>query len=284
MPDIDEATSAAVLAELTGGDSPTPEQTAEEPSAEDTTPDAEDTGEGDLTVGEEEDESAPGPVPYSRFREVNEKAKTFQTKAEQFDQLISNPRVIQALGAADTQPSPVPETPDDPLAILDQTDFAVPEEGTAVRAIAQAVREVQAENARLREELTGVRQYTQTSQQQAAMNEFNSTVAAMEAQAGFKLTEDQRQQLLKKASLLGAEQGVTMADIVAVPFESFAYRNLISKQKANTHAARVQGEKRTIAANSVGGVPVHASLDNLDVTGIDDRDISFKGYDKLIAE
>lgn len=247
MPDINDAIDAGGFEESdedpqSVGESLDPD-TDEDLFPKDPDVAADDTGEGSGEQvdgdGEETPEAAAtnpeiGPVPYSRFHEVN-------TELQAYRQLHSDPAVAAAIAqAAMPKQEVAPTEPEEPEYITQLRQRAAAGESafdsSGEFALAQAALALHDRNTRLESELGEVRKYTQTQQEERRFAAVDAALAKAETAHGLKLTGEDRISVAEEANLyyMGAQQAgkqVTLDEAM-----DFGARMVLAKQSKATAA------------------------------------------------
>lgn len=138
---------------------------------------------------EDPDEPAIGPVPYDRFREVNEKAKTAAQEAEYYKQLLEDPDIAAAVQSAYAQKQGQP---------VDDTRYLAPGE------VLLPERDVD----EFVDDLDYIRYNNERAQQQQRINQAKYQVLDQQKQAAAAQQEAQTEFLTTLTQLTKAEKMV----------------------------------------------------------------------------
>lgn len=142
-----------------------------------------------------------GPVPYSRFKEVNDRLRGAQSMVQAYEQLQEHPLIQEAILQAASQSGHEQGEGDPYTQLLDALSSAQPETPIE-QAVQMLLPELIAENRALRSEFGGVRDYTLGQQQEAQIQAVDTAITSVADRHGMQLDDDGRIALAEEANLI----------------------------------------------------------------------------------
>jgi hypothetical protein len=184
-------------------------------------------GEG-LEIESEVDDLEGQRVPYERFREVNERAKTYK---ELYEEAIAKGQQAQIapLQQQQTAPGTLPNgEPDMPDLTVEQREVML-ETDVVVYETLQSERRQRAQE--------WVQTYNATRQQ--ALTEYNSAISSIETADKIKLTDAEKSELAQTTIALSQSFAVQQANKTVAEIATLAYRAVVRPKVAQ----RVKGQR-----------------------------------------
>lgn len=239
------------------------EPVAEPPPAEDTptepvAPAAEVTG---VQQPEEPGEpETPGPVPYERFKEVNERAKLaqdYEQRLKAYEQVLSDPAVRQVALEALRRGEPQTPTVARPEPISEEVLQQNLPDGWTVADLSEIERSLLERTIRAESMATRADQQLGQTTAERAFGEYNTKVDELTKAAGIQLTEAERGELNGMASIVntGASQSgrpMSPSQVAVVAFKAVLGETIGDRKAAAARATEIEAQKVRIAAGRTG--------------------------------
>jgi len=222
-----------------------------------TEPDAGDTGDNQSTdTGQDEF----GPVPYTRFKERNDRANELEKTNKLYEQLFQDPQALQAYIARQTTGQP-PEKPATDTLIKLPEDFDpeyLTDNETVLFNIAKQLEqrliqtETKADTAITGEQQRAVKQ---------AGEQFEATIASCEKEVGRTFTDTEKEEIYNYAvyvqdGAMARNTPISTPDAVKAGFSICREKIVANPDKAKaTRDAQLAKEKARLAQSRSGNVP-----------------------------
>jgi hypothetical protein len=174
-----------------------------------------------------------------------------QQQKEYLDRLVATNRIPD-------QPQ-TPVTPEaDPLDLVLQTEYAVDDEGQAMRVIVAEMRKLREENRTLREDVKGVTQYRQQTEAERMDVEFQTALTTLGAKTGLVVSPDKMKALADKTALiikgqLAMNEKVNVSEATEMAFTFMQNNNLLANAAQGGYTAGITQNKRDITATRTPG-------------------------------